>query len=94
MLTKAAEKRGSRLQDLQFRYFWFLQLFVWLWLELRIGDASVVDDFETILHGRFGNGDVAKGDVALVEEPLAHLSIDNLIDNTANTVLGVFLQGT
>ena len=56
MLTKAAEKDGSRLQDLQFRHFWFLQLFVWLWLELRIGDARMVDDFETILHGRFGNG--------------------------------------
>ena len=63
-----------------------------LFLELGVADAGVVDRLQLLLEERLDGGNVLEGDGAFAEEAVRHLGVDDFIDQSVDALLGVLLQ--
>ena len=60
--------------------------------QVRVGDASMVNRLEALDEHLLGEGDVAEGDRALLEETILYLTIDEVVHQVADAFLRIFLQ--
>ena len=52
----------------------------------------MVDGLQAFDEHALGEGDVTEGDRTLLEEAVSHLTIDELVDQARDTLLGIFLE--
>ena len=52
----------------------------------------MVDGFQSFDEHALGEGDVTEGDRTLLEEAVSHLTIDELVDQARDALLGIFLE--
>ena len=70
------------------RFFYAKILLVQVW----IGNSGMVDGLQALDEHALGEGDVTEGDRTLLEEAVSHLTIDELVDQARDALLGIFLE--
>ena len=60
--------------------------------QFRVTDACVINGAQLLPKHRLDIGDILKGDGAIVEMPLLHLTIDDAVDEVANAFFGILGQ--
>ncbi len=59
---------------------------------LGIGDAGVVDGFQSLYEHLLGKGYVVEGDGTFLEVTLCHVVVDNPIYECSDVLFGIFRQ--
>ena len=67
--------------------------FLLILVELGISNARVINGFQAINQYALGILNIAERNGTLLEIARLHLSVDNLIDEAADSFFGVFLEG-
>ena len=65
---------------------------VFLLIQVRIRDSCVVNRLQPVDKHHLGEVDVTERDGAFLEEPIAHLRVDELVYQPCDAFLGIFLQ--